>query len=211
MFTLQPGHLTRSIPVSHPPLPFHAVSYSDASSDFGLGGVLCAPHLRRVYFFRVRVPEAEPIDRLEVEAAAVADGVFGPLVATWNVPAEVSFIDSNAGLPWITSRCSHGEDVDPILTGFWTQMAFLGPSNGLSKCPVRPIWPMHPLGVARLMSRVDGASRGCWMFSAGASAATGWGLADPNGSGRAMFNWGYTGCTRTFGRVEVGWVPATQG
>ena len=57
------------------------VTYSDASTDFGLGGVLLLPATPEAFWFRTRVPPGDAVDRLEVEAAAVVDALFGPLLA----------------------------------------------------------------------------------------------------------------------------------
>ena len=94
------GPLTRSVPAaprqrSVPP----AVTYSDASTKFGISVVLLLPRERVAYFFRIQAkgtagrgapaeytPAAgfpdggHPIDFLEVEAAVVADAVFGPML-----------------------------------------------------------------------------------------------------------------------------------
>ena len=47
-----------------------AVSYTGASTVFGLGGVLCLTQERLLLFFRTWASADEPTERLEVEAAA---------------------------------------------------------------------------------------------------------------------------------------------
>ena len=79
-----------------------------------------------------RVPSAgaagggeEPIDRLEVEAAAVVEALFGPYLAKQGYVDEVSFVDNNTSLAWICrgrARSKDGRprlDVDLMLSGMW--------------------------------------------------------------------------------------------
>ena len=58
-----------------------AVTYWDASTDFGLGGVLLLPASQEAFWFRTRVAPGDPIDWLEVEPFAVVDTLFSPLLA----------------------------------------------------------------------------------------------------------------------------------
>ena len=155
LFTVSPSYLHRSIRVQAPARVPMVISYSDASDDYGLGAVLCAVHLRCLYFFRVPIDGNEPIDRLELEAAAVSDALFGPLVASWEVSAELAFIDSNVALPWVTSGLAQRDDVDPILAGFWAQMAFraafkwferVSSFSNLADAPSRGLAPLVPCG-----------------------------------------------------------------
>ena len=102
-----------------------ALTYSDASTDFGLGGVLLLPASREVFWFRTRIPPGDPINRLELEAATVVDALFGPLLAGRGYAEEVSFVDNKVSCAWITR--GHGRaDVDPMLSGMWMQMAVRG-------------------------------------------------------------------------------------
>ena len=103
------------------------LNYTDASSEFGLGGVLYLPAARSAYFFRVGLPPGEPFAHLEVEAAAVGDAIFGPLLLWKGVDQEVAFVDSNVGLGWITRGCSNfNEGVDWMLAGLWANLACRG-------------------------------------------------------------------------------------
>ena len=119
-----------------------AVTYSDASTKFGIGAVLLLPRERVAYFFRTRakgtagrgapakyVPAggfpsgARPIDFLEVEAAVVADAVFGPMLQQAGYHEEVSFVDNNVSLAWITDGCAFRDDVDPLIEDMWFCLA----------------------------------------------------------------------------------------
>ena len=72
-------HLVRSIPSAPRSLKHPALSYSDASTEFGLGAVLSLPDEMVAFWFRTPCPPGDPIDLLDAEAAAVADAVFGPM------------------------------------------------------------------------------------------------------------------------------------
>ena len=74
-------HLTRFVPAA-PRLPCPpATTYTNASTDFSFGAVLCWPDQLLALFFCTQVPRGDRIDRLEVEAAAAtAAAVFGPTV-----------------------------------------------------------------------------------------------------------------------------------
>ena len=150
-----------------------AVTYSDAGTDFGLGGVLLLPASHEAFWFRTRVPPGDPIDRLEVEAAAVVDGLFGPLLTDRGYTEEVSFVDNNVSCAWIT-RGRGRTDVDPMLSGLWMQMAVCGgfkwfervssasnvadrPSRDI--CAQLPVW-MAPTGSSG--RRPLGAVRWLW-------------------------------------------------
>ena len=76
-----------------------AVSYSDVSTDFGLGAVLCLPDEMVALWFATPCPPGDPVDLLEVEAAAVADAVFGPVVRDAGYSKELAFVDNNLSLP----------------------------------------------------------------------------------------------------------------
>ena len=55
-----------------------------------------------MYFFRIPIlfwAVDDRIDRLEVEAAVVADAVFGPMIHGFGIRNWLSFIDSNVALP----------------------------------------------------------------------------------------------------------------
>ena len=158
------GDLSRFVPSAPRRVAVPAVSYSDASTDFGLGGVLLLPTTREGFWFRTRVPAAggaEPIDRLEVEAAAVVDALFGPLLAERGYIDEVSFVDNNASLAWVCkgrARTKDGRprlDVDPMLSGMWLQMAIRGgfkwfervsSASNLADRPSRGLAPECPCG-----------------------------------------------------------------
>ena len=60
------------------------------------------PASREAIWFRTRVPRGDPIDRLEVEAATVADRVFGPLLVELGYVDEISFVDNNVSGSWVT-------------------------------------------------------------------------------------------------------------
>ena len=67
-----------------------------------LARVLVLPADDVVYFFRIPILSwvvDDHIDRLEVEAAAVGDAVFGPMIPRPGIRDEPSFIDSNVALP----------------------------------------------------------------------------------------------------------------
>ena len=82
---------------------------------------------RSAYFFRIGLSPGEPIAHLEVEAAAVGDAVFGPLLHKEEVDREVAFMDSNVGLGWISRGCSNCADgVDRMLAGMWANLACRG-------------------------------------------------------------------------------------
>ena len=103
------------------------LNYTDASSQFGLGRVLYLPATRSAYFFRVALSPGGPIAHLEVEAAAVGDAVFGPLLLREGVDREVAFVGSNVGLGWITRVCSNCDDgVDKVPAGLWANAACRG-------------------------------------------------------------------------------------
>ena len=183
------GDLSRFVPSAPRQVASPAVSYSDASTDFGLGGVLLLPATWEMFWFRTRVPpggddgdEEEPIDRLEVEAAAVVDALFGPLLVERGYVDEVSFVDNNASLAWITrgrarSRCGRVcPDGDPMLSGLWLQMAIRGgfkwfervssfcnvadrPSRGLTPdCPCG--WRLREVVGVRRWGASDGSGPG---------------------------------------------------
>ena len=67
----------------------------------------------------------QPIDHLEVEAAAVVDALFGPLLAERGYTEEISFVDYNVSLAWITGGPARA-DFDPMISGLWLQMAVRG-------------------------------------------------------------------------------------
>ena len=156
---------SRFVPAAPWRLASPALTYSDASTSFGLGVVLLLPASREAVWFCTRVPRGDPSDPLDVEAATVTDRVFGPLLAERGYVDEISFIDNNVSGPWVTrgpGRC----DVDPMLSALWLQMAVRGgfkrfggvssasnladkPSTGLVPvCPCR--WRMRELsGVLR--------------------------------------------------------------
>ena len=101
------------------------MTYSNASTSYGLGGVSLLPASREALWFRTRVLRGEPIDRLEGEAAAVANSLFGPCLAARGYADEISFIDNNVSAAWIT-RGGGREDVDPMLSALWLQMVVRG-------------------------------------------------------------------------------------
>jgi hypothetical protein len=123
LLSLPQHDLTRVIPASPPTPTPPALSYTDASTEWGLGGVLYLPHRRTAYFFRTPLVCHDLIDSLEVEAAAIGDALFGPLLVEFGVADEISFVDNNVSLPWITSGCSFRPEVDAILAGMWLNVA----------------------------------------------------------------------------------------
>ena len=48
---------------------------------------------------------SDPIDRLEVEAAAGANAMFSPTVWAYGYVKEICFVDNNVNLSWLASRC----------------------------------------------------------------------------------------------------------
>ena len=100
------GHLTRSVLASPKRGPLlAALTCTDGSTDYGLGGVLL------------------PIDYLKVEAAVVADGVFGPMLQQLRYHEEISFVDNNVSLAWITDDCAFCDDVNPLIENMWFGLA----------------------------------------------------------------------------------------
>ena len=69
-------------------------------------------------YFRTRIPASKFIDRLEAEAAAIADAVFGPIIQTFVHVGDVSFVHINFSISQLTSGCSFHDDVEPLLAGF---------------------------------------------------------------------------------------------
>ena len=131
-----------------------AVTYSDASTSFGLGAVLLLPASREAFWFRTRTQRGEPIDRLEVEAAAVADALFGPFLAACGYVDEISFIDNNVSAAWLT-RGRGRADVDPMVSALWLHMAVRGgfkwfervsSASNLADRPSRGLPPECPCG-----------------------------------------------------------------
>ena len=98
------------------------MTYTDASTDFGLGGVLLLPQERCAYFFRT-LARGRPIDYLEVEAVVVADAVFGPRLQWLGYPEEISFVDNNVSLAWITDGCAFRDDANPLIEDMWFRLA----------------------------------------------------------------------------------------
>ena len=98
------------------------ITYSDASTDFGVGGVLLCPATREAWFFRDPRGE-EPIDRLEVEAALVTEATFAGIASGRGYDEEITFVDNNASLAWLTSGWAFREDVDPLLEELWLSLA----------------------------------------------------------------------------------------
>ena len=146
--------LSRFIPAAPRPLTRPALSYSDASTSFGLGGVVLLPASLEALWFRTRVPPGDPIDRLEVEAAAVANQVFGPLLTQRGYVDEIAFIDNNVSGAWVT-RGRGRADVDPNLSAMWLQMAVRGgfkwfervsSASNLADRPSRGLVPVCPCG-----------------------------------------------------------------
>ena len=80
---------------------------------------------RQVFWTPAR---GQPIDILEVEAAVVADAVFRPKLQQLAYHQEISFVDNNVSLAWITDGCAFREDVDPLIKdmsfGFACRQAF---------------------------------------------------------------------------------------
>ena len=103
------------------PLP-SALTYTDASTDFGNGGVLLLPLERRAYFFRTPA-RGRSINYLKVEAAVVAEGVFGPRLKRLGYHEQISFLDKNVSLAWITDGCTFRDDVDPLIEDMWFRLA----------------------------------------------------------------------------------------
>ena len=107
--------LTRFVPDTPRPTRPPAVSYTDASTEFRLGAVLPLPVEVVALFFCMRIPTGEPIDWLEAKAAGVGDAVFGPIIRTFKYVEDISFVDNNVSLSWLTSGCSFRDNVDPLL------------------------------------------------------------------------------------------------
>ena len=99
-----------------------ALTYTDASADYGLGGVLLLPMEKEAFFFRTPAGGHE-IDFLECEAAVVADALFGPMLPQRGYHEEISFVDNNVSLAWITDGCAFREDVDPLIEDMWFNLA----------------------------------------------------------------------------------------
>ena len=130
------------------------VTYSDASTSFGLGAVLLLPASREAFWFRTRTQRGEPIERLEVEAAVVADALFGPFLAARGYVDEISFVDNNVSAAWLT-RGRGREDVDPMISAMWLHMAVRGgfkwfervsSASNLADKPSRGLPPDCPCG-----------------------------------------------------------------
>ena len=100
------------------------MSYSNASTNFGLGGVLFLPEEALALWFATPCPPGDPIALLEVKTAAVADAVFGLIIRDHGYEEELAFVDNNVGLAWVTSGSAKGrDDADNLLEGRWLQMA----------------------------------------------------------------------------------------
>ena len=167
--------LSRFVPATARQVGSPVISYSDASTDFGLGGVLWLSATQEVFWFRTWVPQGDPIDRLEVEAAAVVDALFTPLLAERGYTEEISFIDNNVSLAWIT-RGRACADVNPMLAELWLPMAVRGgfkwferissvsnvadkPSRGLvPDCPCG--WRLREVPGVRSWGASDGSGPG---------------------------------------------------
>ena len=117
-------YLVRFVP-SAPRSPRRpAVSFSDTSTDFGLGGVLFLPEEALALWFATPCPPGVPIHLLEVKAAAVADAVFGPIVRDHGYDDELACVDNNVGLAWVTCGSAKGRDnANGLLEGLWLQIA----------------------------------------------------------------------------------------
>ena len=103
------------------PLP-PALTYTDASMDYGLGGFLLLPQDRHSFFFRTPA-RGQPIDFLGVEAAVVADAVFGPKLQQLGYHEGISFVDNKVSLAWITDGCAFCDNVDPLIEDMWFGLA----------------------------------------------------------------------------------------
>ena len=169
------GDLSRFVPAAPQVVGRPPVTYSGASTGFGLGGVLLLPATREAFWLCTCVPPGDPIDRLEVEAAAVVDALFGPLLDERGYTEEISFVDKNVSCPWVI-RGRRRANADPMLSGLWMQMAICGGFKWLERVssasiiadkPSRGIVPNCPcgwrlrevLGVAR-WERSDGSGLG---------------------------------------------------
>ena len=53
----------------------------------------------------------------------VADAVFGPMLQQAGYHEEVSFVDNNVSLAWITDGCAFRDDVDPLIEDMWFCLA----------------------------------------------------------------------------------------
>ena len=114
-------HLTMFVPAAlHLPRPPPTITYTDASTDFGLGSVLLLPDEVLAFLLRTRVLPRDRTDRLEVEAATIADAVFGPIIWAYRYVEEISFVHNKISLSWLTRGCSNQED--PMLAGPWLQV-----------------------------------------------------------------------------------------
>ena len=78
------------------------------------------PQVQALYFFRVWVVPGAPIDRLELEAAAVADTIFRPMLVAAGVSDEISLVDNNVPSPGLWRAFWHSavaQSVMPALRG----------------------------------------------------------------------------------------------
>ena len=78
---------------------------------------------REVWCFRTRFSPGDRIEALEVEAAAVADAVVGPMLAAGGYGEELAVIDNNVSGGWITSGTAVKPALDGMLAGMWLQLA----------------------------------------------------------------------------------------
>jgi hypothetical protein len=125
---------------------------------------------RVAFFWRTPVPKGDQIAFLEVEAAAVGDAVFGPLLLDKEIRDEFTFVDNNVSLLWITSGCSCKPEVDVILAGLWLNLATRGGFKWWEWFPVGPTPAMSLAGAWSLCVRVVGACMRCCRSGGGMSS-----------------------------------------
>ena len=53
----------------------------------------------------------------------MADAVFGPRLHQLGYHEEISFVDNNVSLVWITDGCALRDDIDPLIEDMWFGLA----------------------------------------------------------------------------------------
>ena len=101
--------------------------YSDASMEWGFGAVAYFPARWLAVFFRIPVSDGTSIEVLEVEAAALGELVFAPIMEWFESVHCLGFIDNNVSLPWITAggtmRGKAREQVNAMIVALWMSIA----------------------------------------------------------------------------------------
>ena len=160
------------MPLRGPLLP--AVTYTDASTDFGLWGVLLLPVECRALFFRTVArgtptgPNWKPMPSLTPSLGRCCCRGY---------QEEISFVDNNAGLAWITDGCAFRDDINPLLEALRLQLACqqalkwwerVSSTSSLADLPSRE----HPpqLSSEWILLALEGAPR--WSLGAAAEGAS---------------------------------------